>query len=593
MKKQRKEAYTRQPDGSIKPTTQATTDIEVEGSESLGRLYDKLALVSWKPPTPAKTVGAFNLTDMGNAERLAERYGHAIRYCYDRKRWLVWNGRVWEWDIGAKVAILAKLTVRSIYHEAGDEDDKDRRSDIVTHAKRSESDHRLNAMINQAQSEPGIPIQVTELDNNPWLLNCLNGTIDLKTGKLLPHNKDDLNTVIIPVEYNPDAKCPLWLDFIEWATGEDKELATYIQRALGYTLTGDITEEVVFFIYGLGNNGKTTLTMTFRRLMAGYAERLDADDLMIKDRKTGGGPKEGIANLLKKRYALGSEVRDGRRLDVGQLKDMTGGETMKARHLYEREFEFMPTHKLWLYGNKKPTIQDTSLAVWRRVKLIEFKQTIPDDKIDRMLGERLEAELPGILAWAVQGCLDWQSQGFNEPRAVKDATEAYRHEQDVLGDYIEDCCSLEITGTVPKGELREHYETWCKDNKVDVLFPRQFRASLIERGITDYRGAGGKHYWKGIRLLTESELTARLESDKSDNKLPICHKTPHARGLQKDFMAGAVRNVTKVTDVTNLQELPEGYPDYPKEPCGCGSELFWPGPNDWLCVNCHPRPEDD
>jgi len=554
-----------------------------------------LALVPWKAPTPAKVDGIFNLTDMGNAERLAERYGHAIRYCYDRKHWLVWSGKVWEWDIGAKVSILAKLTVRSIYHEAGDEDDKDRRSDIVTHAKRSESDHRISAMINLAQSEPGIPIQVTDLDNNLWLLNCLNGTIDLKTGKLLPHNKDDLSTVIIPVEYSPDAKCPLWVNFIEWATGGDKELATYIQRAMGYTLTGDITEEVAFFIYGLGNNGKTTLTMTFRKLMAGYAERLDADDLMVKDRKVGGAPKEGIANLLKKRYALGSEVRDGRRLDVGQLKDMTGGETMKARHLYEREFEFMPTHKLWLYGNKKPTIRDTSLAVWRRVKLIEFKQTVPDDKIDRKLGQRLEAELPGILAWLIQGCLDWQHRGFNEPTVVRDATEAYRHEQDILGDFIEDCCSMEVTGAVPKGELREQYETWCKDNKIDVLFPRQFRASLIERGVTDYRGGGGKHYWKGIKLLTEDELKEKLESDKSDNQLPKITQSTYTKQLQGEFMANRSPKVTKITDITNgtedINEIKsDSTPPYPKTPCRCGNKTFWLSPNGWLCSRCHPSP---
>ena len=556
--------YARQLDGTMKPATGKERPMEVGGEEGLNRLYDRLAIIPWKMPAPRKTNGAFYLTDMGNAERLAERYGHAIRYCYERKSWLVWNGIVWEWDTGAKVGILAKLTVRSIYHEAADEDDKERRSDIASHAKKSESDHRINAMISLAQSEPGIPVDPTELDANHWTLNCLNGTLDLKTGKLLPHNPDDLNTIIIPVTYDPKAECPMWLEFIKWATSDDDELATYLQRAIGYSLTGDISEQIMFFLYGLGLNGKSTFTMTIRTLMAGYGIRLDADDLMIKDRKSS-GPKESLANLFKKRYVLGSEVRDGRRLDVGQLKDWTGGETVKADRKYEHQFEFMPTFKLWLYGNKKPTIADNSLAVWRRVKMIEFKQRVADDKIDKKLAEKLETELPGILAWAVRGCLDWQEYGFNDAKAVRDATEKYRHEQDALRDYIDEHCSTEINDRVLKSELRRDYEAWCIENKVDILNQRQFKANLEERGATSARGTGNKAYWKGIRLLSEAESAAREKveveaeavyrgSDQklpSYQKLPNCQKVSTRENLHEKFLAEPVTVVTKITSVTD------------------------------------------
>lgn len=573
--------YIRTDDGSLKPKSLATPD-EIERSSTLDWLYNKFALAPWRPPPPVSTNGVFNLTDLGNAERLADHYGHIVRYCYERKRWLVWTGKVWEWDAGAKVSILAKLAVRNIYHEAGNEVDDKKRKEIANHAKASESDHRINAMVNLAQSEPGIPIEITELDTDPWLLNCLNGMVDLRTGRLIPHDKAKLITQIIPLDYMPDAKCPQWLAFIDWLTGKDQDLATYIQRAIGYSLTGDVTEQIMFFIYGLGNNGKSTLTMTIRTLVAGYGERLDADDLMVKDRKSGGGPKEGIANLFKKRYALGSEVRDGRRLDVSQLKDMTGGETMKARHLYEREFEFMPTHKLWLYGNKKPSIHDTSLAVWRRVKLIPFSQTIPDDEIDRKLGAKLVGELQGILAWAIRGCLGWQQHGFNEPNSVATATQEYRHEQDLLGDYILDNCVLGASSSVLKSELRDNYEGWCRDNKIDLVQPRAFRSNLIERGITDFRGTAGKHYWKGVRLLTEQEWINRqegTEGDESDCKLPSVLESPHTRKIQKDFTAESVPNVTNVTNV-------------PKT-CGvCGSSNFWLGPGgELLCSRCHPKPE--
>jgi putative DNA primase/helicase len=554
--------YARQLDGTMKPATGKERPMEVGGEEGLNRLYDRLATIPWKMPAPRKANGAFYLTDMGNAERLAERYGHAIRYCHERKSWLVWNGMVWEWDTGAKIGILAKLTVRSIYHEAANEDDKERRSDIASHAKKSESDHRINAMINLTRSEPGIPIEPIELDTNPWALNCLNGTLDLKTGKLLRHNPEDLNTIIIPVAYDPEAQCPMWLEFIKWATSEDTELATYLQRALGYSLTGDISEQIMFFLFGLGMNGKSTLTMTIRSLMAGYGIRLDADDLMIKDRKSS-GPKESLANLFKRRYVLGSEVRDGRRLDVGQLKDWTGGETVKADRKYEHQFEFMPSFKLWLYGNKKPTIADNSLAVWRRVKMIEFKQRVPDDKIDKRLAEKLEAELPGILAWAVRGCLDWQNEGFNDAKAVRDATETYRHEQDALRDYIDDHCSTEPSDKVLKSELRRDYEAWCIENKVDTINQRPFKAALEERGITSIRGTANKAYWKGIRLLSEKEMAdrdrhqAEIEAKTSDEKLPKLPKllnlpeTPIREDLYKKLLAEPVTLVTKVTSVTD------------------------------------------
>jgi putative DNA primase/helicase len=532
---------------------------------------------------------------MGNAERLAERYGHVIRYCHSRKSWLVWNGMRWEWDSGAKIGILAKLTVRSIYHEAANEDDKERRSDIANHAKRSESDHRINAMINLAQSEPGIPVELDELDANPWTLNCLNGTLDLKTGKLLPHNPNDLNTMIIPVAYDPEAKCPLWIDFINWATSGDADLATYLQRALGYSLTGDTSEQVMFFLFGLGMNGKTTLTMTFRVLMADYGIRLDADDLMIKERKSS-GPKESLANLYRKRYVLGSEVRDGRKLDVGQLKDWTGGESVKADRKWEHQFEFVPTFKLWLYGNKKPTIADSSLAVWRRVKMVEFKQRVPDDRVDRKLPEKLQAELPGILAWAVRGCLDWQKQGFNECRAVLDATERYRHEQDTLRDYIVERCSTEVNDKVLQKELRRDYEEWCIENKVEMLGQRAFRAALEERGITSVRGTANRAYWKGIRLLTEEEMTALAKTNLQPNdeklvelpKLLYLHHSSIYKELQKKDMVGELTSVTPVTSTTDKSLLVSFV-------CpNCGGRQYWV----WQgkvkkCARCWAVPEGE
>ena len=516
-------------------------------------------------------------TDVCNAERLVKYYGDRLRYCYERKHWLVWNGKVWEWDAGAKIVAAAKSTVRKIYQEAGDEPELKLRKQIADHAKRSESDHRISAMINLARAEPGIPVRTTELDTDPWLFNCLNGTIDLRTGELLPHRKENLLTVLIPVEYLPEAQCPCWLNFLDKVTGDDAELAIYLQRAVGYSLTGDTRNQVIFLLYGLGNNGKSTFTMTIRKLMAGYAERLDAEDLMLKDRKIGGGPKEGIANLSNKRYVVGSELQDGKRLDVSLVKDMTGGETVKGRRLYEHEVEFMPTFKLWLYGNHKPVIADSTLSIWRRVKQIPFDVTIPDNEVDLNLLTKLEAELDGILAWAVQGCLDWQQYGLSEPEAVTTATARYRHEQDILGDFLEDCCILGTGITIPKSELRDAYQMWCQSNSVEPVTQKTFRARLIEKGITEGK-SGAVRYWKGITLQSlvpegQENVPKSNENGTRQTKFP---ENSLIKGKQKDFIE------KRAPDVPNV----------PTEPCrNCGCTDWWVGPGgNQLCSRCHPRP---
>lgn len=521
-------------------------------------------------------------TDIGNAERLVKYYGDRLRYCYDRKRWLIWNEKVWEWDSGAKIAAVAKTTIRNIYHEAGDEPDDKRRKELADHAKRSESDHRINAMIDLAQSEIGMPIQITQLDSDPWLFNCLNGTVDLRTGELLPHSKADYITILVPTEYHPDAQCPRWLSFLSRVTGEDDGLLTYLQRAVGYSLTGDTKDQVIFLLYGLGNNGKSTFTMTIRKLMAGYAERLDANDLMIKDGRHNGGPREGIANLINKRYVVGSELQDGRKLDVSFIKDMTGGETVKARRLYEHEVEFMPTHKLWLYGNHKPIIADSTLSIWRRVKQIPFGVTIPDAEVNPDLPVELEKELPGILTWGVKGCQDWQQYGLDEPEAVTTATARYRHDQDILGDFIEDCCTLEPLSTIPKSELKEEYQKWCQENGVEPVTQKTFKKRLEEKGITDGK-SGSIRYWKGITgksLVPEGQENVPKSNGKG---------TGHDQYPQSSTIKEKQNNFIE-NDVQDVPNVPKK--DSTDTNCHiCGGNDWWAGPGgNRLCSRCHPQP---
>jgi putative DNA primase/helicase len=334
--------------------------------------------------------------------------------------------------------------------------------------------------------------------------------------------------------------------------------------------------------------------MTIRKLMAGYGERLDADDLMTKDRRIGGGPKEGIANLRNKRYVVGSELQDGRRLDVSLIKDISGGESVKARRLYEHDQEFFPTFKLWLYGNHKPVILDSTLSIWRRMKQIPFEVTIPNRDVNPNLPAELEAEMAGILAWAVRGCLDWQKYGLAEPDAVTTATAGYRHDSDILGDFLEDCCIFEPLATIAKSRMKEAYQQWCAENGTEPITRGTFKSRLTEKGITDGRSTDHKtRIWCGIRLRTEDD-PADI-SDKTDENSCLGDKTgrilPESPLIEKNKKT-LLRNTSQNVLLSENGQPPE----YPTEPCrNCGSDDYWlregAGKAEWLCCQCHPQPK--
>ena len=373
------------------------------------------------------------LTDLGNAERFVRLFGGEVRFSHERRLWLVWNGRYWQWDDGdVRVMSLARKTVRNMYQEAADEPDDSCREAVVKHAQRSESCQRLVAITRLGQSGEGVPIKLAELDADPWLFNCGNGTLDLRTGKLRQHRREDLITMTATVDYDPAAGCPLWLSLLDRVTGGSVELQAYLQRAVGYSLTGDTSSQVVFFLWGQGSNGKSTFVSTIRRLAGPYGARLDMNALTTRGSS---GPRESLADLCGKRFVAASEIEDGSRLAVSLIKDLSGGESIRADRKYEHGFEFQPQLKLWLSGNHRPVIADNTYSIWRRLKLIPFVVTIPADEVDPRYPSRLEAEMPGILAWAVEGCLQWQRCGLGEPDVVARETGGYRREQDVLADF--------------------------------------------------------------------------------------------------------------------------------------------------------------
>ena len=440
----------------------------------------------------------FKLSELGNAERLVARHGKDIRYCHEWNKWLIWTGTHWQIDLTGEVERRAKETIRAIYSEAAEIEDEEKAA-LAKHAAKSETNRAISAMVELAKSEPGIPVLSDQLDSDIWLLNCKNGTLDLRTGELRPHNRKDYITRIIPTEYNPYADFEEWAKFLHRIMNDNAELISFLQRAVGYSLTGSTREQCLFMLYGCGANGKTTFLEAISDVLAGYAQRTPTDTLLAKDTS---GISNDIARLKGARFVVASEVEEGKRMAESLVKQMTGGEKMTARFMRAEYFEFMPHFKLWVGTNHKPVIRGTDQAIWRRIKLIPFNVTIPPEERDKNLLNKLRREMPGILNWAVMGCMDWQKNGLGEPEEVIKATNDYRSEMDVLTRFVSDCCTTATQRGTKSSELYKKYAEWSKDNGEFALSQTKFSTRMQEKGFNKTRTNRGM-VWEGIAIVDD------------------------------------------------------------------------------------------
>ena len=439
------------------------------------------------------------LTDVGNAMRLVSLHGSDLRYVPEFKKWLVWDGGRWLIDEDGEIMRRSKDTAAAIYveakiaAEAGEQPMADK---LASHAGKSQAVQKLKAMIELAQSEQGIPARTTELDNNNYLLGVANGVINLQTGALREPRREDLITKRALVDYEPDAHAPLFLAFLDRIMGGNQALIGFIHRAVGYSLTGLTDEQCLFFLHGSGQNGKSTLLTAIKELLGDYAMQCPAETLMVKQ---GGGIPNDIARLRGARMVATSETEDGRRFAETMIKQLTGQDTIAARFLFAEYFEFIPNFKIWLAANHKPVIRGDDYAIWRRIRLIPFAVTIPPEEKDGKLPEKLRAEYPGILAWAVQGCLEWQRQGLNPPPEVLAATEEYKSEMDLIGKWIEECCITAPHATAKASALYGNYKRWVEDNGGFPLSSTKFGMKLGDRGYQKEKS--GTVVYRGLGLL--------------------------------------------------------------------------------------------
>lgn len=443
-------------------------------------------------------------TQLGNAERLIDQYGDRLRYCYDWKTWLAWDGKRWRKDNIGQVVAWAQQVVRNINREAAEAESAQQRRALRAWAGTCEKAAQIAAMIDLAR--PHVAVLPDQLDQSPWLLNVQNGTIDLRTGLLREHRQTDNLTKLIDVPYQVDATCPRWDEFLGQVL-PDPDVRAFFQRAAGYSATGSARERKLIIPHGSGKNGKSVALQALKNVLGEYAATTPPELFMVQ--RSGGSNETEIAALLGARFVFSSETNEGGNLAESVIKRLTGGESVSARFLYGNHFSFLPTFTPWLATNHRPVIRGSDHAIWDRIALLPFNVRVADGDQDPDLGEKLQAEAPGILAWIVRGTQAWLAQGLGAPEAVKQATSAYRSEMDTLGTFIAERCvqdSDPMTGWVTSGALYSAYQQWCDDSGERALPKRTLGMRLVERGFQPGRaGSQQTRCWVGLRLIAEHE----------------------------------------------------------------------------------------
>ncbi|PYX29085.1 MAG: hypothetical protein DMG77_13810, partial [Acidobacteria bacterium] len=452
----------------------------------------------------------FRNTDTGNAERLVRKDGDRFRFVRETKEWRVWDTKRWKADRAGMIDRAAKEVVQKIFEEAMGEQDEDSRNSKLSWAMQSEGRARRDAMIDLAAKERAVVSNTEDYDQNPWLFNCQNGTIDLKTGTLRPHSKADMLTTISPVTYDPEAKCPMWDGFLREIMAGDQEMIDFLARAAGYTLSGDTGIQAMFFLSGSGANGKGVFLEVLRHVIGGYAQ--DASFETFIDSKNKSEHRNDLAALAGARFVTASESQDGHRLDEALIKKLTGGDPVTCRKIYGDPFTYFPQFKIWMHSNYKPVIRGTDWGIWRRVKMIHFDVTIPDDRRDETLAAKLKAEASGILNWMLSGLADYLKFGsMMYPAKVSEATNEYRESQDVIGQFIKAKCGVGEHCEAKQSDVYSAYRFWSEASKEYVLPERRFSEAMKKHGVKAKHKKDGNWYL-GIGLLVAPSCPVDPES---------------------------------------------------------------------------------
>ncbi|MCM1236026.1 MAG: phage/plasmid primase, P4 family, partial [Ruminococcus flavefaciens] len=414
------------------------------------------------------------LDDTGNAQRMNDVFGDSLRYNFTDKRWMYYTDGKWKYDDKGIVQTCADRILGRMNKE-----EKlwgDRLNDFQKHRKKTRSHNAKTAMIREFQHL--VPISPSELDTNKTLVNCPDSVINLENGEISRHSPDFYMTKMLGTSMPESPKKPeKWLNFLADIFNGDDELIRYVQKALGYSLSGLTNEQCMFFLYGAGRNGKSTFLEIVRKILGDYAVNIQPESIMIRQNN---GANSDIARLKGARFATSTEPNEGMRLNEGLVKQLTGDDMITARKLYGDEFEYRPEFKLWMATNHKPTIRGTDLGIWRRIHIIPFTVTIPEERVDKNLAQKLETELPDILAWIVEGYRLWTAEGLRKSTAVEKATADYKNEMDVISAFL-DSELVQQGGECKASALYATYCKWATDNNEFKMSSRKFGLEMSKR----------------------------------------------------------------------------------------------------------------
>ena len=453
-----------------------------------------------------ETLNALHLTDSGNAEAMALLYGDRLRFAHLLPKtrdvvgfWLVWSGHRWSPNSTGDIDRFALATVRARQDAARAIVDDKARAPVASWALGSESARKRRDLVTLARAERPIATRYEDFDQDPWLLGCENGVLDLRTGDLRPGDPGDMLTKSVGYDFDPSAPCPRWLRFLDEVFKGDRDLVAFVQRAVGYSLTGDTREQCLFLCHGKGANGKSTMLSTLRAVLGDYAANTPFSTFELGERNAN---TNDLAALSGTRLVSAAETSEARRLNEARVKAVTGGDPVTARFLYTEFFTYVPTYKIWLSMNALPAVAGVDDGIWRRLRLIPFRVSFKGRE-DRTLEATLRAEVPGILAWAVDGCLQWQAMGdLGAPSAVLDATEAYRTESDVIGRFLEDRTHEDADPRhgVRASDLYSAYSRWCLVMGEKAETATTFGRRLVDLGFEKKRAGAGMFYY-GLALV--------------------------------------------------------------------------------------------
>ncbi|HSH52083.1 MAG TPA: phage/plasmid primase, P4 family [Bacteroidales bacterium] len=442
----------------------------------------------------------YSYDDTGNAERFTDSFKEIVRYSYVRKNWYFYNGKTWVLDQEGKVKklvdeILVKMKKEPVFvPEDGDEEAA--KKALQKHIKYSRGSNGKTNMLKESQHL--LPINPESFDRDKHLLNVQNGYLDLRSGHLHDHDKDKFFTKIASIEYTDKIDYPLWLDFLNQIFDGNQDLINYMQRAIGYSLSGSTEEQMMFILHGNGRNGKSVFLDIITEMLGNYTTNIQPQSIMVKQQTNNASPD--IAKLAGARLVTTTEPNDGMRFDEGLIKQLTGGDRVTARFLHENEFEFTPQFKLWMATNHKPIIRGTDDGIWRRMAIIPFTVQIPAHKVDKNLKYKLRREMTAILNWAVEGYQEWKRIGLNEPQIIKNQRQTYRTEMDAVELFIEECCYRKSGEREKAKDLYRAYREWANENNQYSMNSTKFGKEMNNK-FQKIRSNGS--WYVGVKLKSE------------------------------------------------------------------------------------------